>query len=270
MNISTVKIAEFKKTVGEYYQVNKRRLPWRETTDPYAIVVSEIMLQQTQVKRVLEKYPAFLMRFPDFSALAQASLKDVLQEWQGMGYNRRGKYLKQIAEIVTSQFQGVLPASPEIVDSFPGIGRATACSICAFAFNQSTVFIETNIRRVFIHHFFKDEQEIADEQLMPLVEAALDKENPREWYYALMDYGTYLAKVVENPNKRSRHYAVQSRFEGSDRQIRGEILRALLSSTRSRESILLSYNGQSERVARILDQMIGEGIVRENEGNVEI
>ncbi|MEK7079017.1 MAG: A/G-specific adenine glycosylase, partial [Patescibacteria group bacterium] len=133
----------------------RRDFPWRNTTDPYHILVSEVMLQQTQVARVMVKFPIFIDQFSNFKELATASTKDILQVWQGMGYNRRALYLKKIAEIVITQYKGKLPDDPAILDTFPGIGEATAASIVAFAFNKPLVFIETNIRRVFIHLFFE-------------------------------------------------------------------------------------------------------------------
>ncbi|NTU46189.1 A/G-specific adenine glycosylase [Candidatus Roizmanbacteria bacterium] len=260
-----INVHQFRDTVLTYYRKHKRDLPWRETTDPYRIVVSEVMLQQTQVPRVLSKYPEFLEKFPNFSTLASASLSEVLLVWQGMGYNRRGKYLKQLAEVIVQKYNGELPHNPILVDELPGIGPATAASICAFAFNLPTVFIETNIRRVFIHHLFQDQIDIPDTAIYPLVQQTLDTENPRDWYYALMDYGTYLGKTLENPNKRSRHYTIQSKFEGSDRQIRGAILRLLLKKSQSREEIIEALQKDQERVITILKQMKKEAIIQQEQ-----
>lgn len=201
---------------------------WRETIDPYAIVVSEIMLQQTQTERVAKKYPEFLTIFPTFTILAQAPLADLLRTWQGMGYNRRAIALQKIAVRVMNEFDGILPSNPETLTTFPGIGPNTAGSICAFAFNVPTIFIETNIRSVFLHHFFPGKKNVHDRELLPLIKQTLDLKNPRDWYYALMDYGVYLKKLHPNPSRRSTHHTKQTKFEGSDRQIRGKILRVLL------------------------------------------
>ena len=149
-------ISEFQQMVLDYYHQHGRPMAWRDTTDPYKILVSEIMLQQTQVERVLVKYPDFLAAFPDFASLAQAPLADILTVWQGMGYNRRAISLQKCAQRVMNEYDGMLPADVDTLATFPGIGRATASSICAFAFNMPVVFIETNIRRVFIHFFFSD------------------------------------------------------------------------------------------------------------------
>ena len=147
---------------------------------------------------------------------------------------------------------------------FPGIGKATAASIITFTYNKPLIFIETNIRRVFIHHFFKDEQGIDDSAITPLVEKNLDRENPREWYYLVMDYGTFLAKTVENPNRKSKHYAKQSKFEGSNRQIRGTILRELINESLSREELLSKLSGDKDRINRVLDELIKEKFISED------
>lgn len=255
-------IPAFQDLVLSRYRSSGRKFPWRETTDPYAILVSEIMLQQTQVGRVAEKFPQFLAAFPDFPTLAAAPLADVLAQWQGMGYNRRTIALQKCARRVMEEYGGELPDDPEILSTFPGIGKATASSICAFAFNQPVVFIETNIRRVFIHCFFSDNEIVDDTAIRPLVEAALYSKNPREWYNALMDYGTELKKSVPNPNRRSVHYTRQSAFEGSDRKIRGEILRQLLSGkTRSEKALVSHIREDPERTKRILAALETEGFI---------
>lgn len=220
-------IRAFKKRVRGYYRVHKRDFPWRRTRNPYCIFVSEVMLQQTQTDRVAPKYRSFIKRFPGFRALADAPLRDVLQEWQGLGYNRRAKFLKRAAEIIVAEHNGKLPCDERSLVALPGIGGNTAGSIRAFAFNEPSVFVETNIRTVFIHHFFARERVVDDAEICMLVEKTLDRKNPREWYFALMDYGVMIKKTIGNQNAKSKHYTKQSRFEGSDRQIRGAILRAL-------------------------------------------
>lgn len=241
----------------------RRDFPWRNTTDPYHILVSEVMLQQTQVARVLIKYPIFISQFSNFKELAAASTKDILQAWQGMGYNRRALYLKKIAEIVVKKYKGKLPGDPVILDSFPGIGEATASSIVAFAFNKPVVFIETNIRRVFIHLFFEDRKsKVDDREILPLIEKTLDVKNPREWYWALMDYGAHLGKTVDNPNKRSKHYSIQSKFEGSDRQVRGEILRILLNKSQTKREIISVIKKDVNKTKKILADLMKEQFVK--------
>lgn len=255
-------VYNFREIVYRYYNTNGRDLPWRKTTDPYRIVVSEIMLQQTQVERVIEKYRQFIKTFPTFSALARAPLHEVLKVWQGLGYNRRAIALKKIARIVFEELKGKLPSSEHELLKFPGIGKYTAGALLAFVFNQPTVFIETNIRRVFIHYFFRDREGITDAEILPLVERTLDHADPREWYYALMDYGVMLKKEYQNPNQRSAHYKRQSPFQGSNRQLRGMILRLLLRKRGISETqILREHRLNSEWIRENLDRLQQEGFI---------
>lgn len=220
--------SRFKHTIENFYKKNKRDLPWRNTINPYHILVSEIMLQQTQVSRVLVKYPEFLQAFPDLENLASASLPKLLGVWQGMGYNRRALYLQKTARLIRKNFNGEIPKDPLVLKTFPGIGENTAGSVVVFSHNIPFVFIETNIRRVFIHHFFSNKDTVHDKQIIPLIQQTLDQKNPREWYYALMDYGSHLAKTIQNPNRKSTHYVIQSKLQGSVREVRGKILKILL------------------------------------------
>lgn len=268
MHMLAHSINDFKKAIWLYYSEHGRHFDWRGVDDPYKVFISEVMLQQTQTARVAVKYPAFIARFPDFNSLAQAPLKDVLQEWQGMGYNRRGIYLQRAAQTIMQDHGGILPNDPELLDALPGIGAATAASICAFAFNRPTIFIETNIRAVFIHFYFNGKDAIADKDIIPLIEASVDHNNPREWYYALMDYGVMLKKSLVNPSRKSKHYTKQSKFEGSDRQIRGMILKILTNSAEpvSQEKIMSTINKDHARVLKIIDQLIAEQFILNQNG----
>jgi A/G-specific adenine glycosylase len=190
---TSTQIAAFRRTVLTHFKKEGRHtLPWRATTDPYSITVSEIMLQQTQAGRVVEKYRAFLKRFPTVQSLARAQLPAVLALWSGLGYNRRAKFLHQMAKTIVSELGGKFPRTADGLEALPGIGPYTARAICAFAYNQPVAFIETNIRTVFIHHFFSDTEKIPDATLLPIVEMVIDRKNPRQWYAALMDYGSSL------------------------------------------------------------------------------
>ena len=205
-------IARFQKTVWDYYNspLNKTRhaLPWRKTKDPYKILVSEIMLQQTQVERVVPKYSAFLARFPDAASLAPGSIAEVLTLWSGLGYNRRALFLKRAAEAVVSSLGGKFPKDADALQKLPGVGPYTASAFATSSYNQPYIFIETNIRAVFLHEFFPEAGDISDAELMPLIEKALPKdERFREWYWALMDYGAYLKKAFPTPSQRSKHHA---------------------------------------------------------------
>ena len=258
-------LKKFQKEVWGYYRAHGRHdMLWRKTKNPYRIVVSEVMLQQTQVDRVTPKYKEFIQRFPNFSALARASLADVLSVWQGLGYNRRALFLKKLAEIVVEKYKGKLPCDPEMLHALPGIGKATAGSIVAFAFNHPSVFIETNIRRVFIHFFFGDAKKVSDADISELVEKVVDQKNPREWYFALMDYGTMLAvKEKENPNRKSAHYVKQKKFSGSDRQVRGKIVALFVKHTSlTARAAAKETREPFERVEKIFAQLKKEGFVR--------
>jgi len=261
----------FQKIIYNYYQENGRKFPWRETEDPYYILVSEIMLQQTQTKRVVKKYEQFIDAFPDFESLAKASLREVLELWHGLGYNRRAKALKETANMVVTDFKGKLPSSPDVLIKFPGIGEYTASAVATFAFNKPTVFIETNIRSVFLHFFFSDRDDVKDAEIFPLIEKTLDASNPRIWYYALMDYGVLLKKRYKNPTRRSAHYRKQKSFKGSNREIRGMILKVLLKEKSLSESELINKLGvESEKIKRNLKQLQKEGLVKKTEEEFQL
>lgn len=210
-----------------------RDLPWRRTRDPYAIWISEVMLQQTQTSRVDGRWQRWLERFPTPVALAAAAPADVLDEWQGLGYNRRALALHRAAQAIAA-LGGELPAETKALEALPGIGPATAAGIRAFAFDLPSVYLETNVRSVLLHELFPAAESVPDRELVPILRATCPDDahdpadDPRTWYYALLDYGAYLKRSVPNPSRRSRGHARQSRFEGSHRQKRAELLRALL------------------------------------------
>jgi A/G-specific adenine glycosylase len=248
---------------GYYRRCGRHDLPWRQTIDPYCILISEVMLQQTQVPRVIEKYVSFISRFPDFAALAQAPLGAVLKEWQGLGYNRRAIAVKKIAEIVQRDYAKKLPQDRDTLVKFPGIGGYTAAAIGAFAFNRPAVFIETNIRAVFIHTFFGDCTNVSDAEILPLIEKTLDRRNPRKWYGALMDYGVMLKKEFANPARRSSHHTKQSRFEGSSRQLRGRILKLLITSDGlTKAAIVKVLNAETDKIELNLADLEQDGFIR--------
>ncbi len=251
----------FKKLIGDFYRHYRRKLPWRTNVTPYNVVVSEVMLQQTQVTRVLQKFDSFISVFPDFESLANASLRDIMSVWQGMGYNRRALALQRIAGKTVYEYNGILPADPDILVTFPGIGHATASSIACFAFNLPAVFIETNIRSVFCHFFFAGGSGVHDAQIVPLIKETVDAKNPREWYYALMDYGAFLKSRLPNPSRQSLHYRTQSKFEGSLRQVRGAILRALTVKNASKRLLREQIPCRDAQLKTALSGLHKEGLV---------
>lgn len=254
-------------------------MPWRTDTRPYFVVVSEIMLQQTQVHRVVNKFESFVKKFPDWKSLARTSTMDVLKEWSGLGYNRRALFLKRIAETITNSGKtaGTLPNSFDELRALPGIGPNTAGSILAFAYNVPFPFIETNIRSVFIHFFFPEIEKregkkacrkISDDQLMPFIEEALCdpkiKKNPREWYYALMDYGSMLKKTLPNPSRRSAHHVKQKPFKGSNRELRSRILKLMMEKARTEKQVVDYFKKEKvlpESVRKNVFELKKEGFI---------
>jgi len=242
-------------------------LPWRKTSNPYRVLVSEIMLQQTQVERVIDRYPTFLAAFPDFRMLAKAPVKKLLTVWQGLGYNRRALALKALAQKVVHEHGGKLPSDPAALLALPGIGKYTAGAVTAFAFNKPVVFMDTNIRRVYIHEFFHDRENIHDNEIIPFLERTMDAGNPGKWYNALMDYGAMLKRKQVNPNRRSAHYAKQSPFENSNRQVRGGILKLLVKEAPlTRARIVLRSGMDLERVKKNLAKLTEEGFIKKKGG----
>ena len=259
-------IVAFQRHIYHYYHQYRRSFPWRDTTDPYLILVSEYMLQQTQTHRVIEKYEMFIQAFPDFASLADAPMAKVLQYWSGLGYNRRAVYLKRCAELVHKLYGDTLPSSEEALQQIPGIGPYTAAAVVAFAFNKPAILIETNIRAVYIHFFFHNKRGIDDIDLRPIIQRTIDLENPREWYYALMDYGVMVKKQFKNPSRNSRHYSRQPPFEGSRRQIRGTIIRLLLTkSSATVDELSTTLRISHEKLKPILMQLEKEQIIVKEE-----
>ena len=268
--LSAKAIEAFRDVVYEHYRRSGRLFPWRTTDDPYCILVSEVMLQQTQTARVLAKYERFIDAFPDLASLAAAPLHAVLEAWQGLGYNRRALALHRLAQTVVGSFAGRLTSSPELLVQLPGVGRYTAGAVAALAFNQPTVFVDTNIRAVFLHFFFPGQQGVSDRQVLPLVEATLDRASPREWYYALFDYGAML-KVSENHTRRSAHYRRQTPFKGSNRELRGQVLRLLLAHPGLSEAeIGEALQEGAGRVGDMLRQLEREGFLTIEDGRVNL
>lgn len=224
---------EFTALVWRYYHRRKRDFPWRRDVSPYAVLVSEIMLQQTQASRVVGKFASFINTFPDIQTLAAVTQADVVAEWSGLGYNRRARYLHVIAQKSMLAHQGAVPKKLDDLVALPGIGYNTAAAIMAYAYNQPHPFIETNIRTTYLHHFFKGNQIVSDAEIMPIVALTLDTKNPREWYWALMDYGAHLKRKHGARNRRSKQYRKQPTFEGSERQLRGFVVKQLIEGAKT-------------------------------------
>ncbi len=260
-------ITLFRQTVQQYYRQSGRHdLPWRQRApsggfDAYKIVVSELMLQQTQVARVIPKYTEFLIAFPSVAALAAAPLGRVLRVWSGLGYNRRAKFLHLAAQAIMTDHAGVFPPDPPSLMRLPGVGPNTAGAILVYAFNQPVIFIETNIRTVYLHHFYQATVGVADRDILKLVALTLDRDHTREWYWALMDYGSYLKRTFGNPNRAGQGYVRQSAFIGSDRAVRGQIIKRLAGASISRRELAAAV--ADERFETIVSALLAEGLIQQ-------
>ena len=257
-------IQRFQQDVWDYYARHARVMPWRRiqadnTIDPYYILVSELMLQQTQVQRVIPKFESFIATFPTVQSLAQAQLSDVLRQWQGLGYNRRAKFLWHAAQKIIDTYGGVIPATEKELETLPGVGKNTAAAIYCYVYNKPTNFIETNIRTVYIDRFFPDQDAVDDSAILELVEQSCDVHEPRQWYWALMDYGTHLKATKGNVSRQSKSYVKQSTFKGSRREIRGKILKVL--TVRPQDYNELSIQIADDRLQSVLQDLEQEGFI---------
>lgn len=257
-------IDEFRRLIRQKGEELYRDMPWRQDTRPYYVLVSELMLQQTQVDRVIPKFEDFIRRFPDEHSLAKASLSDVVRLWQGLGYNRRAKFLHDAAKMIVEL--GRFPEDEPELTALPGVGKNTAGAIVAYAFNKPTVFIETNVRAVYIRHFFGDHDLVDDKDICELLEQSIDDECPREFYWAIMDYGSWLKKQGVTPS-RSRHYKKQPALRGSVREMRGWIIAALTDTDMAVDQLHQTV-GDDNRFRPALNGLIRDGLVSESNGRV--
>jgi len=244
-----------------YHEHGRHELPWRQTTDPYLILVSELMLQQTQVARVIPKYQTFITEFPTVKELAEAPLGDVLRLWQGLGYNRRAKYLHQAACIIHDT-KMEWPRTVKELQQLPGVGPYTAAAICAFAYNQPAELVETNVRQVVIHHFFAGQKTVTEQAVQKRAQQLLPRDKARTWYAALMDYGSYLKQQYGNNTNKIKGYTKQSPFKDSNRSIRGAILRSLTDGQKTKQRLQTELAPiEPVRIATQLQALQAEGLV---------
>lgn len=270
MKLSKSEIAKFQSFILEKGKELYRPMPWREDCNPYYILLSEIMLQQTQVPRVLVKFDEFITKFPTLESLALADFFEVLSCWSGLGYNRRAKYLHESTKEIYKN--GGIPSNLDFMKKLPGIGPNTAASILVYSFNIPHVFVETNIRTVYIYHFLQDYKgKVPEIEIQNLVEQTMYSENPRQWYWALMDYGTYVKKTQGNYNKLSKLHTTQSKFEGSNRQKRAQILKLLIEyGGLQKQDILEKLDYPQDLVYPILESLIKESMIQVSEGRYYI
>jgi len=262
----------FRSIVWAHYKKHGRHdLPWRQTHDIYKVLVSEVMLQQTQVERVIPLYKNFIKQFPTAKRLATAPLSEVLKSWQGLGYNRRAKMLHQAATQLsdvhvlsyrTKHERDTGEGLIEMLEKLPGVGPYTARAVAAFAFNQDVIVIETNIRTAIIHHFFPNKKKISDKEIEKMLISVLPKGRAREWYSALMDYGAHLKRSGVSHNAKSKTYTKQSKFAGSSREARGVILCEFTKGVTSHARLLtLLGPARKEQMKMALKALIKEGLV---------
>lgn len=250
----------FTRTVLDYYKRHGRHnLPWRATKNAYRILVSEVMLQQTQVERVIPKYRAFIRRFPTCRSLSEAPLSDVLILWQGLGYNRRAKMLHHAARECVVLHGGRVPRNLESLLALSGVGSYTASAVRVFAYNEPDRMIETNIRSAYLHHFFSGKSNVPDALVLKNISVPQGVE-PRVWYAALMDYGSHLKKAHPNPSRRSATYSRQSAFKGSTREVRGALLKRIALG-RVEERELCSLPFPKDRVLTQLEALLHESLI---------
>lgn len=264
-----MKVAEFQEVIWEKGRELYRAMPWRQDTRPYYVLVSEIMLQQTQVERVIPKFNAFITAFPDIVSLARAPLAEVLSLWSGLGYNRRARFLHMAAQKIVDEYDGVFPKTQKELCTLPGVGVNTAGAIMAYSYNEPVVFIETNVRTVCFYHFFEVDSEVSDKEIGALVERTLDREHPREWYWALMDYGSYLKRQGAGQNHKSKHYKKQAPLKGSLREMRGRIVRVLTAGDMSLEALKIAVEAD-ERFSPAFDGLVRDMLIAQTANIVHL
>jgi A/G-specific adenine glycosylase len=222
MKITQKEITQFQKKILSWYSEYKQDFPWRKTRDPYHILVSEVMLQQTQVSRVIPKFNDWLKRFPTIESLAKAPVSEVLRQWSGLGYNRRALFLKKAAVEIVEKYNGNFPQDEKILRTLPGIGEYTARALLCFAFNKQISVVDTNVRKVILVTFFNGGNLMTEKEIISIAEQLLPVGSAYDWNQALMDYSrTMLGKEkIQIPK--------QSKFLGSRRYYRGQIIKLLL------------------------------------------
>ena len=270
--------AQFVERVAEQGALHYRDLPWRNIDDAYGVLVSEVMLQQTQVARVLDFWPRWMALFPTVDALAAADTASVLEQWQGLGYNRRALTLKRTCEACSATNGGRLPKTVDELQALPGIGPATAAGVVAFAYDAPALYLETNVRSVFLHELFPDADQVHDRELAPFVSDTCPKSDVRAWYYALLDYGAFLKSQGMNPSRRSAHYARQSAFGGSRREKRSFVLKCVLAADGgiAVDDVCARLDAFERDAGRggvdpalcqeLVDQLLAEGFFRDENG----
>jgi A/G-specific adenine glycosylase len=265
MKFSKGEVYKFQSFILRWWKRNKRDLPWRHTHDPYLILVSEIMLQQTQVFRVIAKYLEFIGRYPTVIDLANATLSDVIRIWKGLGYNRRALNLYSAGKMVVEKFGGVFPKTEEQLCSLPGVGLYTARAVLVFAMKRDVAMVDTNIRRIITHHFFGDIP-----QSPRIIQAAADALVPKakswEWHQALMDYGA----LAMPRNRNRKQFTNTIPFKDTPRFIRGRIIDLLRDGNMRQSNLIQKCSENSKKsedfIAEQINALIREQMISKTGG----
>ena len=256
-------VRKFQKMIMSWWKENRRNLPWRNNPSPYKVLVSEIMLQQTQVSRVIPKFLEFLNEFPTLEHLASANTKHLLTVWSGLGYNRRALWLKEAAGEIVKRKR--FPEEVDELRELKGIGSYTSRSILIFAFNRNLAAVDTNIRRIFIALGFANE-DASEKELQEIADALLLKGRSSDWHNALMDYGS---TVLTSSSTGIEPTSKQSRFTGSARKVRGRIVRMLTQSESLSIDEIISQlsekNKDSVNLREVLEQLTQDNLIEQTE-----
>ena len=261
MELQKRQVTRLRQHILSWYKKHKRDLPWRKTKDPYKILISEVMLQQTQVDRVVAYYERWLKALPTFEKLFRVSTKKLLTLWSGLGYNNRVLRLRALAGVVIKDHKAKLPKTYEQLIRLPGIGDYTANAILAFAFNKSVPVMDTNIRRVLIHEL-KLSEKISLDELKIISLQLIPKEKSCIWHNALMDYGA-LFKTARRTGIKP--LSQQGAFVGSNREVRGFITKELTQKD-SLPMNVVKKNFPDKDVVVIVNKMVEDGLVQVKDG----
>jgi A/G-specific adenine glycosylase len=283
-----------KRILPWYREHGRHDLPWRASRDPYRVLVSELMLQQTQVPRVIPKYNAFIAEFPTVRRLAVADRAAVLRHWQGLGYNNRAVRLHALARVVSERLDGVLPQEYDALRALPGIGPYTAGAIMSFAYDKPAPCVDVNIRRVLSRIAWRKSERPSQTAIDALaLRAVTQAPSPHDWHSALMDFGSAVctarspkcascqvrplcaSKGMRPDEVASREHARQPSFLGSIRWWRGQILKRVLEEPRGRAALLRSIRNRPSpaeraRFAQALGALEQEGLLRKRQGRYSV
>jgi A/G-specific adenine glycosylase len=265
-------VRAFQTLVLGFYREHRRTFAWRRTRDPYRILVSEIMLQQTQTVRVAERFGAFIQQFPTVRELARAPQSEVIRAWQGLGYYRRARNLHRAAIAICEHHGGKVPRNPADLKALPGVGAYTAAAVAAFAFNTPVPMIETNIRSVYLFAFCRGRRAVSDKELLALVAQTIPTGatqhalpvHGRIWFYALMDLGVELKRLRAGINHASKHHARQSPFKGSDREVAAQVLKLIVSRKRptAESELCETLSAAPAMITKAVNRLVKDSLIK--------